>query len=153
MKPLLLAAALAALPAVAQAQAAAATLPNSFDRPAAQAPAQARPPVAAPAEAPLSQTRAHAESEATLRTLIRGAQAGEMEYALLSEDLGKQVREREAEMTPLIQGFGAVQQVRFIGNQNGVDRYAVTFANAATEWLIGFNEAGKVAALLFRPAE
>ena len=29
----------------------------------------------------------------------------------------------------------------------------MVFANAATEWVIGFNEADKVAALLFRPAE
>jgi anthranilate synthase component 2 len=53
---------------------------------------------------------------------------------------------------PLIVGFGPVLAVDFVGNQNGADLFAVIFANAATEWVIGFNEAGKVAALLFRPA-
>ena len=88
-----------------------------------------------------------------LRDIIAGAQAGTIDYAVMTEDLAGKVREQEATIQPLIAGFGPVQAVDFVGSQNGADLFAVVFANAATEWVIGFNEADKVAALLFRPAE
>ena len=140
MKPLLIAAALLLLPAGARAQVAAASMPNSFDGPVRAA------PVAAPAPA-------NPRAEAVLRDIIAGAQAGTIDYAVMTEDLAGKVREQEATIQPLIAGFGPVQAGDFVGSQNGADLFAVVFANAATEWVIGFNEADKVAALLFRPAE
>ncbi len=53
----------------------------------------------------------------------------------------------------MIKGFGAVQAVDFMAHTTAPDVYAVTFAQAATQWLIGFNDDGKIAALLFRPIE
>ncbi|HYC68578.1 hypothetical protein [Brevundimonas sp.] len=152
MKPLLFAAAaVLLLPAAAQAQVAAATVPNTFDDPAARARPVTPPP--APAAAPaLSPDRAHPESEDILRTLIASAQAGAMDYALMSDDLAAKVREQEATVTPIIDSFGALVAVDFIGSQDRNDLFSVTFANAATEWVIGVNDDGKVAALLFRPA-
>ncbi len=135
-----------ALSGAAQAQVAAATVPNSFDRPAPGAAAPA-PAAVAPVAAPIN-----ARSEETLRTLIAGAQAGALDYALLTDDLASKVREQEAQLTPLIQSFGAVQAVDFIGSQNGADLFVVTFASQATQWVIGFQD-DKVAALLFRPAQ
>ena len=137
MKPLLFAAALLLLPVSAQAQVAAGAIPNSFDGPAAAAP-RAAPTAAPPAPAapaiPPATTPANPRSEEVLREIIAGAQAGTVNYALMTDDLG-------------------VQAVDFVGSQNGADLFAVTFATAATEWVIGFDEADKVAALLFRPAE
>lgn len=130
------------LSGAAQAQVAAGSVPNTFERPAAPAPA-AVPPVAAPV---------NARSEETLRTLIAGAQSGSIDYALMTPDLASKVREQEAQLTPLIRGFGAVQAVDFIGSQNGADLFVVTFATQATQWVIGFQD-DKVAALLFRPAQ
>jgi hypothetical protein len=145
MKPLLIAAALAVLPAAsAQAQVAAGAVPDPFAGQGRTAPEPAVPA----ARAPLN-----AAAEETLRTLIASAQAGAMDYSLMTEDLASKVREQEAQVTPLIQGFGAVQTIDFVGSQNGADLFAVAFANAATEWIIGFNADGEVAALLFRPAE
>lgn len=135
-----------ALSGAAQAQVAAATVPNSFDRPAQGAAAPA-PAAVAPVTAPIN-----AQSEETLRTLIAGAQAGALDYSLLTTDLAAKVREQEAQLTPLIQSFGAVQAVDFIGSQNGADLFVVTFATQATQWVIGFQD-DKVAALLFRPAQ
>jgi hypothetical protein len=146
MKPLLIAAALLLLPAGAQAQVAAASMPNSFDSPVRVA--QTAPPAAVSA----APAPAHPRAEAVLRDIIAGAQAGTIDYALMSDDLAARVREQEATIQPLIAGFGLVQAVDFVGSQNGADLFAVIFANAATDWVIGFNEAGKVAALLFRPA-
>ncbi len=145
MKPLLLAAALAVLPAAAQAQVAAGAVPDPFA-------GQSRPAQAAPA-VPAAQAPLNAAAEATLRTLIASAQAGTMDYSVMTDDLASKVREQEAQLTPLIQGFGAVQAVDFTGSQNGADLFAVTFANAATEWMIGLDADGKVAVLLFRPAQ
>lgn len=150
MKPLLLAAAAAALllaPVAAQAQVAAGAVPNPFDRPAGAMAAQPAPP---PAEMP---TPANARSETVLREIIAGARAGTIDYALMTEDLAGKMREQEAAIRPLIEGFGLVQAVDFVGNQGEADRFLVVFANAATEWVIGFDDEDKVAALLFRPAE
>ena len=148
MKPLLIAAALLLLPAAAQAQVAAGTMPNSFDNPAGAAqPAPAPAPVAAPANP------VNARSEDVLREIIAGAQAGTINYALMTDDLAARLRSQEAAIRPLIAGFGPVQAVDFMGSQDGADLFAVTFSNAATQWVIAFNETDKVAALLFRPAE
>lgn len=148
MKPLLIAAALLLLPAAAHAQVAAGSMPNSFDNPAGAAqPAPAAAPVAAPA------TPVNARAEDVLREIIAGAQAGTINYALMTDDLAARLRPQEAAIRPLIAGFGPVQAVDFVGSQDGADLFAVTFSNAATQWVIAFNETDKVAALLFRPAE
>lgn len=144
MKLIVLAALIGLAPVAAQAQVAAGNVPNTFERPAQAAPAPtAVPPVTAPA---------NARSEETLRTLIAGARTGALDYSLMTGDLAGKVREQEAQLTPLIQSFGALQAVDFVGSQNGADLFVVTFANAATQWVIGF-EGDKVAALLFRPAQ
>lgn len=161
MKPLLLAAVLLATPVVANAQVAAGSVPNTFDRPATQPARPAATPAArAPAARPaagqteaLSPNRISVNSEGALRAFIRGAQAGEIDYAVMSDDLASQVRQQESAVTPIVQGFGAIEEVRFMGSRGTADQYAITFANGATEWMIGFNEDGKIAALLFRPAE
>ena len=150
MKPILLAAAvLLLIPAAAHAQVAAGALPNTFDDPAART-AQATP---APAAAATSAEPAHPESENILRTLIASAQAGAMDYALMTDDLAGKVRAQEAAIKPVIDGFGALVAVDFVSSRERNDLFSVTFANAATEWVIGVNDDGKVAALLFRPAE
>ena len=53
----------------------------------------------------------------------------------------------------MIDGFGALVAVDFVSSRERNDLFSVTFANAATEWVIGVNDDGKVAALLFRPAQ
>lgn len=153
MKPILIAAALSLIPAAASAQVAAGALPNTFDRPAAATAAPARAAPAQTVAAPAAPAQpANEKSEETLRAFIAGAQAGSIDYSVMTDDLAAQVREQEATVTPLIQGFGAVQAVDFIRAQEDADLFVVTFAKAETHWVIGFDEAGKVAALLFRPA-
>jgi len=157
MKPLLLAAALLLLPAAAHAQVAAGTVPNTFDDPAARARAAAPAPGpavrTAPSQAPVSPERANEASEETLRTLIAELQAGEPDYSRMTDAIATAVREQSAAMRPVIDGFGELVMLDFVGSQNGIDVFNATFANAATQWLIGINPEGKVSALLFRPAE
>ena len=152
MKTLLIAlsaSALLAAPALAQSAqdkpTAAATLPNAFDGPAPR-------PSAAPPVATASAT-ADSRSEPTLRAIVAAIQAGEPDYDVFTPDLAAKMREMAPQVTPLVQQFGDLKTVAFEGEQNGADMFRLTFDNQATQWLIGFNDAGKVAALLFRPAE
>lgn len=149
-----------ALPSAAIAQVAAATVPNPFDRPAGSPAPSARPatpapaaPVPAPAEATLSSTPANAASEETLRAVIASLQAGTPDYSLMTTDLATQMRTREATILPLIKGLGAIQSFDFAGSRNEADVFVINFASAETEWFIGMDDDGKVAALLFRPAQ
>ena len=157
MKRFLTVAALAValtLPSVAAAQVAAGTVPNTFDRPATAAPAPRPTPQPAQAAAPaMSPTPANAASEETLRTIIASLQAGTPDYSLLTDDLATQMRAQAPTILPLMQGFGPIQSFDFVGSRNEADIFVVNFSNAQTEWFIGMDEGGKVAALLFRPAE
>jgi hypothetical protein len=154
MKPLLLAAAVLLLaPAAAHAQVAAGSLPNTFEgraAPPAPAPAPARQAAPAPE---LSAEPASAASEETLRAIIAELQAGELDYGRMTDDLAAAVRGQEAVVTPIVQGFGALVSVAFVGSRDGIDVFNVIFAGAETQWLIGLTPEGKVSALLFRPAE
>lgn len=149
MKSALIALALLAAPAAAHAQVAAATMPNTFDGPARGAPAQPVQP-AAPA---VAATPANPQSEATVRKIIADAQAGTMDYSIMTDTLADRIRPQAAQVTPIIQSLGAIQTFEFAGSQEGADMFLVRFASAATQWIIGFDDAGKVDALLFRPAE
>lgn len=152
MKLLVLAAAISApllFAGAAQAQVAAGSVPNTFDR---AAPAVPAPTPAPAAPAPLGEP-ANPQSEEVLRTVIAAAQAGSIDYALIDPGLADRMREQEARILPLLRSFGTVQAVDFVGSQEGADQFVVTFANAVTQWVIGFNDAGKIDALLFRPAQ
>jgi len=157
MKPLLLAAAVCLLAPAAHAQVAAGSLPNTFDGPRGQtvsAPAAApTAPQAAPPAAPVSDEPANAASEETLRTIIAEIQAGELDYDRMTDDLAVQVREQEAQVTPLVQGYGSLVSAVFIGSQAGLDHFNVIFANSATLWRIGVSPDGEVSALQFREVD
>jgi hypothetical protein len=147
-----------ALPSAAFAQVAAGSVPNPFDRPAgapvpSARPATQAPAAPAPAEVTLSPTPANAASEDTLRSVIASLQAGTPDYSLMTTDLATQMRTREATILPLIKGFGTIQSFDFAGSRNEADVFVVNFASAETEWFIGMDDDGKVAALLFRPAQ
>jgi ABC-type transport system substrate-binding protein len=157
MKPTLMKTALATalllapVPAFAQA-AAAGAVPNAFDRPAQTGAAQARPaPTPAPATA--AQAPDIARSEETLRAVIAAAQGTGFDYSAFTTNLGTQIRQQEAQVIPLIKGFGAIKTVEYVRQEGEAQLFKVTFDNQVTEWLIGFDADDKIAALLFRPAE
>ena len=154
MKPTLMTTALAAAillaPVPAFAQAAAGAVPNAFDRPAQAptAPARPAPAASAPAQAPDI-----ARSEEALRAVIAAAQGAGFDYADFTTGLGTQIRQQEAQVIPLIKGFGAIKTVQYVKQEGEAQMFKVTFDNQVTEWMIGFDAEDKIAALLFRPAE
>lgn len=154
MKTLIAALVLIATPVAAQTAsqpgqdregAAAATLPNTFDRPGGA------PALAAPL-APAAPAPDVARSEEALRAVIADLQSGEIDYAAFTDSVADAMRRQEAAVRPLIAGFGALQGVEFVGQENGADLFAVGFENAATQWIIGFDAGDRIAVLLFRPA-
>jgi len=52
----------------------------------------------------------------------------------------------------LIKGFGELQDVIYVGQEQGAELFALDFVNARTQWIIGFNAEDQIAILLFRPA-
>ena len=157
MKPTLmktaLAAALLLAPVPAFAQAAAGAVPNAFERPAQTATPQARPAPAAPAPTAAAQAPDIARSEEALRAVIAAAQGTGFDYADFTTGLGTQIRQQEAQVIPLIKGFGAIKTVQYVKQEGEAQMFKVTFDNQVTEWMIGFDAEDKIAALLFRPAE
>lgn len=133
--------------------AAAARLPNTFDRPQAvpTAPA-ARTAGSAAAAATPSDPAKIAAAEAMLRTTIAAMQAGAPNYGDMTESLAGKVREQSAAITPLIQSFGKMQSLAHVGAENGAELFLVGFDNQITQWIIAQNGEGKIVALLFRPA-
>lgn len=125
---------------------AAATLPNTFDSPPAPTAPAARPP-AAPGQVTDAQM-----AEAALRSVIEQLKAGDIQEAMFTPDLGRRLNSQMTTFSPLVQGFGDLQTIEPSGVEDGVAQYLVTFDDAATQWLIGLEEGGLIAALLFRPA-
>jgi hypothetical protein len=128
---------------------AAATLPNTFDGPAAPTPAQPPRP-AAPASAP--QVTDAQMAEAALRTVIEQFRAADIDEALFTPGVATQLNGQLANYSRLIRGYGAVESIETQGATGGVGQFLVVFENAATQWQVGLEEGGLVAALRFREA-
>jgi hypothetical protein len=130
MKPILFAAALAIVPAAALAQ----------DNHAGHG------DHAAHAQAEVS------AEETMLRTTIAALQAGTPNYDDMAAELAEAVRAGEGSITPMIQGFGALQTLEHQGEVQGAQHFRAAFENAATDWFIALGDDGKIAGLVFRPA-
>lgn len=124
---------------------AAATLPNTFDAPPAQ-------PVARPAATATPQVTDAQMAEAALRGVIEQFRAGDIDESLFTPGVATQLNGQLANYSRLIRGYGAVQSIEPQGATGGVGQFLVVFDNAATQWQVGLEEGGLVAALRFREA-
>lgn len=138
---------------------AAATLPNTFDGPAPAAQAvgdqvrPAAPDLTAPPTAAAGQIGPDVKrAEDALRGVVAGIQGDALNYAMFSADLGAKIRAQSASIGPLLKSFGALNDVTYVGQEQGAELFALDFANARTQWIIGFNAEDEIAVLLFRPA-
>lgn len=153
LKSLVLGAAVLLAPAPVLAQTAAGSVPNSFDGPAAQAAPSPAPRSQGPASTPAASPADVEKAETALRGVITAIQGPGLDYSVFTDNLASQIRQQSAQVTPLIKSFGALQAVEHQRPEGQAQLFRVTFENQATDWLIGFDDAGKIAALLFRPAE
>lgn len=155
MKRLILTLAVLAAPGLAFAQTA--TTASDPDKPVASEWAVTTPtgePIAGAASALwLDEDQRVAAAEETLREVIASAQAGEFDHPDMSAGTRASFEPQNATLVPIVQGFGAMGEIHHIGLENGAERFHVAFENAQTEWVIGFNDDGKIGILLFKPAE
>lgn len=126
---------------------AAATIPNTFDGPA-PTPAPRAPLPAAPAP----QVTEAEMAEGALRAVIEQFRGADIDERLFTPGVATQLNGQLASYSRLIRGFGAVQSIEVQGVSNGVGQFLVIFDNAATQWQVGLEEGGLVAALRFREA-
>lgn len=127
---------------------AAATLPNSFDGPAARPVPEAPLPDAPGGTAAAAQQLA----EDALVTVIGQLKAGQVEPALYTADLATRLRGQLPTLRPKLESFGEIVDVEAQGSSDGAGQFLVTFDTTATQWLIGIDGEGRIAALLFREA-
>lgn len=128
---------------------AAATLPNTFDSPAAPRAAPALPP---PPGTPTAEAQV---AEEALRAIIGQIRAGDLDESLFTPTLARRLNGEMAAFTPMVRGFGELQTIEAQGAQGGQGQFLVLFENAATQWRIGLDADGLITGLLFRetPAE
>jgi len=124
---------------------AAATLPNTFDAPATPTPA-------APAPAPAPQVTDAQMAEGALRTIIEQFRAADIDERLFTPGVATQLNGRLADYSRLVREYGAVESIEPQGAADGVGQFLVIFENAATQWQIGLEDGGLVAAVRFREA-
>ena len=141
----------ATAPATGPATGAAATLPNTFDQPAAARQAPAETAVPAPVVTPSDPAKV-AAAEAMLRKTVAAMQSGTPNYGDMTADLAAKVREQALTVLPLFAQLGALQTVAHVKTEDGAELFTAVFANAPTQWIIAQNADGKLTALLFRPA-
>ena len=127
---------------------AAATLPNTFDGPPAAATPAPRPAPAATA----GQVTDAQMAEGALRAVIEQFRTADIDESLFTPGVATQLNGQLAEYSRLIRSYGAVESIEPQGATNGVGQFLVVFENAATQWQVGLEEGGLVAALRFREA-
>lgn len=126
--------------------ASAGALPNTFDGPAAT------PAPVAPLPAPTTQVTDAQMAEAALRTVIEQFRAADIDEALFTPGVATQLNGQLATYNRLMLEYGAVESIEAQGANNGVGQFLVIFENAATQWQVGLEDGGLVAALRFREA-
>ena len=126
-----------------KADVAAANLPNAFSGGPATAPAAVAPTAQPPAVA-------DPRTEPALRAVIAAVKAGPLDTALFTENVAAQMPDQEPPLRALLDGKGELVTIVHRGQRNGADIYQALFENGDTQWVIGVDDAGKVAVFLFR---
>ena len=122
---------------------AAANLPNAFGGGPAATPAAVVPAAQPPAAA-------DPRTEPALRAVIAAVKAGPLDAAMFTENVAAQIPDQEAPLRALLDGKGELVTIVHRGQHNGADIYQALFENGDTQWVIGVDDAGKVAVFLFR---
>ncbi len=101
---------------------------------------------------PAAASAPDARAEPAIRAIIGGLQTGTVDWSAFTPNLAAQMQPGEAQAAELIRSLGALESVEWFQGRDGVDLFLVRFDKADTQWVIGFEDDGKIAALLFRPA-
>jgi pimeloyl-ACP methyl ester carboxylesterase len=99
----------------------------------------------------LAQNDTSRPTESPLRRTIADLQQGAPDAGSMTPELGAAVQAQAAAIAGSLRALGQLQQMEFAGVERGMDVYKVTFANGATQWLIGMSPDGRIAGLFFKP--
>lgn len=99
-----------------------------------------------------ARTEADPRAEPAIRAFIGGLQTGTVDWSAFTPGLAAQMQPAEAQAVEVIRSLGALESVEWFQHRDGADLFLVRFEEADTQWVIGFEDDGKIAALLFRPA-
>lgn len=97
-------------------------------------------------------TTADPRAEPAIRAFVGGLQTGAVDWSVFTDNMAEQIRPQEAAAAEAVKGLGALESVEWLEHREGADLFLVRFAEADTQWVIGFDQAGKIGLLLFRPA-
>lgn len=101
-------------------------------------------------------TRNHQElagTEAALRHVIEGLEAGAPDYTAMTPDTAAVARQNAAAFAAIIQKFGMLRSITFkAAAAPDADLYEVVFEHVRTDWTIMLTPNGKIGNLNFRPA-
>ena len=104
------------------------------------------------ARATPARTEADPRSEPAIRAFIGGLQTGTVDWSVFTPNVVQQLQPNEPRMAEAVKGLGLLESVEFFQHRDGADLFLVRFAEVDTQWIVGFDDAGKIAALMFRPA-
>lgn len=117
---------------------------------AAPALAQTGPGPAAGQPAPASAQR----GEAAIRANIEQFRKGAPDLSGMSAALAQAVGPQSSAIQGILQKLGAVSAVQFLGqDEAGAQGFRVVFEHGVTEWVIHFDQGGKIDGLAFRPEQ
>jgi alpha-beta hydrolase superfamily lysophospholipase len=101
----------------------------------------------------LAQIDTARETAGPLRKIIAELQRGAPDAASMEPALQTAVQAQSQAMAALLGRLGPLQQIEFVGTQDGADAYKVSFQNGAATWFIRMSPAGKIAGLFFQPIQ
>lgn len=127
---------------------AAATLPNTFDGPAARTPS----PISGLSPSGASGVTDADVAEGVLRAVIADLAVGRIDDDLFTESTAARLRSQLPTLQSTLAGFGALTEIEAQGMVEDRAQFLVAFDNAATQWILAMNAEGRITALLFRPA-
>jgi hypothetical protein len=107
---------------------------------------------AAAQQATPSMTAGATLAEKHVRTLLKSAApGGKMDYSILTNEVGKAVRDHP-EGGDMIIKLGTPQTVTYLGDPPGGYLFRITFATAKIDFFLALNAAGKISAMYYHPA-
>lgn len=114
----------------------------------------AAPPAAQTVQIPTPPAGEAQKAEAALRKTIAAFVASKPNLEDMDAPLAEAVKQQSATLSTMLAGWGALKAIDYTGwnAQSDVWAFRASFAGGQAQCLIGFDKAGKIQTLWFKPA-
>jgi hypothetical protein len=92
------------------------------------------------------------KTEPILRKTIQDLQEGKPDFSTMEPQLQDAVKQQAQHLADIYRHLGALQSLKYIGNQGGNDVYRAVYQNAAVTYTIRLSPSGKISVLALQPA-